>query len=101
MEAEIMKSLQKALLVAGICRLLTVAVHAQDIDSIAPVVVKTVPEAGSKAVAPGTVEIRGTFRKPMADQFWSWGAVWKDSNPALVGRAPSRDADKTVELKAQ
>jgi hypothetical protein len=47
-----MKSLQKALLVAGFCLLFTVAVHAQDVDSIAPVVVKTVPEAGSKDVSP-------------------------------------------------
>jgi len=72
-----MKSLQKALLVAGFCRLFTVAVHAQDIDSSAAVVVKTVPEAGTKDVSPGTVEIRVTFSKPMADQSWSWVTVWR------------------------
>jgi len=97
-----MKSLQKALLVAGFCRLLTMAVHAQqDIDSIAPVVVKTVPEAGSKDVSPGTVEIRVTFSKPMADQSWSWATVWKDSTPETVGK-PRYEADqKTCVLKVK
>jgi hypothetical protein len=96
-----MKSLQKALLVASFCRLFTVAVHAQDIDSIAPVVVKTVPEAGSKDVSPGTVEIRVTFSKPMMDQSWSWATVWKDSNPEIVGK-PRYEADqKTCVLKVK
>ena len=96
-----MKSLQKALLVAGFCWLFTVAIHAQDIDPIAPVVVKTVPEAGSKDVSSGTVEIRVTFSKPMADQSWSWVAVWKDSNPEIVGK-PRYEADqKTCVLKVK
>jgi len=96
-----MKSLPKALLFAGLCRLLTVAVHAQDIDSIAPVVVKTVPEAGSKDVSPGTVEIRVTFSKPMADQSWSWTTAWKDSTPEVVG-TPHYEADKkTCVLKVK
>ena len=96
-----MKSLQKALLVAGFCLLLTVAVHAQEIDSTAPVVVKTVPEVGSKDVSPGTVEIRVTFSKPMADQSWSWATVWKDSNPEIVGQ-PRYEADqKTCVLKVK
>jgi len=96
-----MKSLPKALLVASLCRLLTVAIHAQDIDSIAPVVIKTVPEAGSKNVSPGTVEIRVTFSKPMADQSWSWTTVWKDSTPEIVGK-PHYEADKkTCVLKVK
>ena len=41
--------------------------RAQDIDSIAPVVVKTVPEAGLKDVAPGEAEIKVTFSKEMTD----------------------------------
>jgi hypothetical protein len=94
-----MKSLQKALLVASFCRLFTVAVHAQDIDSIAPVVVKTVPEAGSKDVSPGTVEIRVTFSKPMMDQSWSWATVWKDSNPEIVGK-PRYEADQSNPFEA-
>jgi len=96
-----MKSLQKALFAAGICLLFALAVHAQDIDSMAPVVVKTVPEAGSKDVAPGTVEIRIAFSKPMADQSWSWVAVWKDSSPEIVGK-PRYEADqKTCVLRVK
>lgn len=96
-----MKALQKALLVAGFCQLFTVAVHAQDVDSIAPVVVKTVPEAGSKDVAPGESEIRITFSKPMADQSWSWSSAWKDSAPESIGK-PKYDADqKTCVLKVK
>ena len=96
-----MKILQKALIVAGLCQLFTVAVHAQDIDSVAPVVVKTVPEAGSKDVSPGVVEIRITFSKPMTDQSWSWSTAWKDSAPESVGK-PKYDADqKTCVMKVK
>ena len=35
---------------------------------MAPVVVKTVPEAGSKDMAPGEVEIKVKFSKEMMDQ---------------------------------
>jgi len=96
-----MKSLQKALLLAGFCRLFTVAVHAQDVDSIAPVVVKTVPEAGSEDVSPGTVEIRITFSKPMADQSWSWVRVWKDSTPEIVGKPRYKADQKPCMLKVK
>jgi len=96
-----MKAIQKALIVAGLCQLFTVAVRAQDIDTIAPVVVKTVPEGGSKDVPPGVVEIRVTFSKPMADQSWSWSTAWKDSAPESVGK-PRYEADqKTCVLKVK
>ena len=93
----------KALVVASCYQLLSVAVQAQgyDIDSVAPVVVKAVPEAGSKDVAPGIVEIRVTFSKPMADQSWSWSSAWKDSVPESVGKS-SYDAErKTCVLKVK
>jgi RNA polymerase sigma-70 factor (ECF subfamily) len=96
-----MNTLQKALVIAGFCQLFTVALHAQDIDSTPPVVVKAVPEAGSKEVAPGVVEIRVTFSKPMTDQSWSWSSAWKDSVPETVGK-PRYDADqKTCVLKVK
>ena len=47
-----------------------------DIDNFAPVVVKTVPEAGSKDVVPGEMEIKITFSKEMADGSWSWSTAW-------------------------
>jgi hypothetical protein len=96
-----MKTLQRALIVAGFCQLFIAATHAQDIDSIAPVVVKTVPEAGSRDVTPGVMEIRVTFSKPMADQSWSWSSAWKDSVPESVGK-PKYEADqKTCVLKVK
>jgi len=72
-----------------------------DIDDFAPVVVKTVPEAGSKDVAPGEVEIRVTFSKEMADQSWSWSTAWENSGPEFVGK-PHYDADhKTCVVKVK
>jgi RNA polymerase sigma-70 factor (ECF subfamily) len=96
-----MNTLQKALIVAGFCQLLTAPLYAQDIDSTPPVVVKAEPEAGSKEVVPGVVEIRVTFSKPMTDQSWSWSSAWKDSVPETVGK-PRYEADqKTCVLKVK
>lgn len=96
-----MKKLGSALIVAGLCQFGLAVVHAQEVDSAPPVVVKAVPEAGSKEVAPGVVEIRVTFSKPMTDQSWSWSTAWKDSTPEIIGK-PKYDADKkTCVLKAK
>jgi len=65
---------------------------AQDIDNFAPVVVKTVPEAGSKDVPAGEFEVRITFSKDMADQSWSWSTAWQNSGPDFIGK-PHYDAD--------
>jgi len=96
-----MNTPQKALLIAGFCQLFTVALHAQDIDSTPPVVVKAVPEAGSKEVAPGVVEIRITFSKPMTDQSWSWSSAWKESEPETVGKPRFEPDQKTCVLKVK
>jgi len=75
--------------------------QAQDIDSIAPVVVKTVPEAGSKDVPPGEYEVKITFSKGMADNSWSWVTAWQDSDPKSLGD-PHYDADhKTCIMKVK
>ena len=75
--------------------------HAQDVDSIAPVVVKTVPEAGTKNVAPGEMEIKVTFSKEMTDQSWSWSTAWQNSTPEGIGK-PHYEADhKTCVLKVK
>ena len=72
-----------------------------DIDSLAPVVVKTVPEAGNKDVAPGEVEIKVTFSKEMVDNSWSWSTAWKDSSPESIGK-PRFEADhKTCVIKVK
>ncbi len=72
-----------------------------DIDNFAPVVVKTVPEAGSKDVAPGEFEVKITFSKEMADQSWSWATAWENSGPDFIGK-PHYDADhKTCVVKVK
>ena len=53
-----MKTLRTLLIVAGFCQLFTTAAQAQTVDTMPPVVVKAVPEAGSKEIAAGVVEIR-------------------------------------------
>jgi hypothetical protein len=74
---------------------------APDLDSVAPVVVKTVPEAGSKEVAPGEVEIKVVFSKEMMDKSWSPSTAWKDSTPQTVGE-PKYEADhKTWVMKVK
>ncbi len=75
--------------------------QAQSIETMAPVVVKTFPVAGSDNVAPGVVEIKVTFSKPMTDNSWSWSSAWKDSTPEGIGK-PHYEADhKTCVLKVK
>ena len=72
-----------------------------DIDSLAPVVIKTVPEAGSKDVAPGEAEIKVVFSKEMLDQSWSPVDAWNNSSPKIIGK-PKYDADhRTWTLKVK
>ncbi len=71
------------------------------IDTMPPVVVKTVPEAGSTEVAPGVVEIKVVFSKKMTDRSWSWSSAWEKSDAEVVGK-PKYDADgKTCILKVK
>ena len=100
-KAEHMKTLPRALLVAGFCQFFPALVPAQDIDSTPPVVVKAVPEAGSKEVSPGVVEIRVTFSKPMTDQSWSWSSAWKESVLQSVEKPRYETDHKTCVLKVK
>ncbi len=85
------KSLLTIIVLGALCAI----GHAQDIDSIAPVVVKTVPEAGTKNVPPGEYIVHVTFSKEMTDQSWSWSSAWKDSAPEIIGK-PNYSADHRV-----
>lgn len=49
------------------------------LESAPPVVVKTVPVAGSANVDPGLTEIRVTYSKPMQDRSWSW-CTWREES---------------------
>lgn len=50
----------------------TAAADDFSVDKAPPVVVKTVPAAGTADVDPKTKELRVTFSKEMTDKSWSW-----------------------------
>jgi len=58
-----------------------------------PVVVRTVPQAGSTDVDPKTAEIKVTFSKDMEDGSWSWSQLSEETFPKMIGK-PSYLKDK-------
>ena len=56
------------------------------LESVPPVVVKTVPEAGAGEVDPKLTEIKVTFSKDMLDDSWSWSSVSKATYPSVDGK---------------
>ena len=75
-------------LVALVSGLAGTAVLAGDVtlESVPPVVVKTVPEAGAAEVDPKLTEIKVTFSKDMQDGTWSWATLSKESFPTVDGK---------------
>ena len=71
------------------------------VETTAPVVIKTVPEAGVKDVAAGVVEIKVTFSKEMADGSWSWSDAWNNSSPEVVAKPHYGPDGKTCLLKVK
>jgi RNA polymerase sigma-70 factor (ECF subfamily) len=63
------------------------------LESVPPVVVKTIPEAGTGDVDPKLTEIKVTFSKDMQDGTWSWAMISEASFPKLDGK-PKYLADK-------
>ncbi len=63
------------------------------LESVPPVVVKTVPEAGSAEADWNLAEIKVTFSKDMQDGSWSWSTLSQESFPMLNGK-PKYLADK-------
>jgi len=63
------------------------------LESVPPVVVKTVPEAGAAGVDPTLTEIKVTFSKDMKAGAWSWVTLSKKSFPKVDGE-PKYLADK-------
>ena len=86
------KTLLTTLIIGAACQLAPQFCRAQDIAAFAPVVVKTIPEAGAKDVPPGEMEVKITFSKEMADQSWSWSSAWQNSDPKSLGK-PHYEAD--------
>jgi hypothetical protein len=56
------------------------------LESVPPVVVKTVPEAGAGEVDPKLTEIKVTFSKDMQDASWSWSTLSQESFPERAAR---------------
>jgi RNA polymerase sigma-70 factor (ECF subfamily) len=89
------------ILLGTLCSFTTTTSRAQDLDSMPPVVVKTIPEAGATNVAPGVMEVKVTFSKEMRDRAWSWSSAWQGSEPEVVEK-PRYDADgKTCVMKVR
>lgn len=66
------------------------------VKSMAPSVVKTVPEAGVTTVdAATTTQIMVAFSKEMTDGSWSWSQISKDSFPEIVGKSKYLEDKKT------
>jgi Bacterial Ig-like domain len=73
----------------------------QTIDSLPPVVVKTIPASGTKEIPAGVTEISITFSKDMADRSWSFCEPWSGANPEVVA-GPNYQSDKrTVVVKVK
>jgi RNA polymerase sigma-70 factor (ECF subfamily) len=81
--------------VALVGGLIGAAARADDVtlESVPPVVSKTVPEAGTTEVDPKLTEIKVTFSKVMQDGTWSWVTYSKESFPMMGGK-PKYLADK-------
>ena len=100
-----MKILKSFGLFAIVLTSFTFAAQAQTppptVESVAPVVTKTTPQAGDTNVAPGITEIKVTFSKDMTDNLWSWSSAWQNSTPESIGK-PKYEADRrTCVLKVK
>ena len=87
--------LVSVILVTLVVGFIGAAARADDVtlESVPPVVVKTVPEAGAGDVDPKLTEIKVTFSKVMQDGIWSWAMLSKESFPQMDGK-PKYLADK-------
>ena len=68
------------------------------VETAPPVVVKTVPEAGSAEVDASTTEIKVTFSKAMMDGTWSWTTASPDTFPETAGKPKYLDDGKTCTI---
>jgi len=68
------------------------------VESMPPVVVKTVPQAGDVRVDPATAAIEVTFSKPMLDGNWSWVQISEETFPPVTGKVHYEEDQRTCVL---
>jgi hypothetical protein len=68
------------------------------LESVPPVVVKTVPEAGASDVDAALTEIKVTYSKAMMDGSWSWSTASKESFPTMNGQPKYLEDKRTCVL---
>ena len=88
-------------LIALVVSLTVLAVSNADeitLESVPPVVVKSVPAAGTADIDPKTTEIKVTFSKSMKDGTWSWSTLSKESFPEVDGKPKYLDDERTCVL---
>ena len=92
-----------ALLVAAMTSLPTGPMHAEQLSlrSAPPVVVRTVPVAGTTDVDPALTEIRVTFSKPMEDGSWSWSTWGEENFPEMIGKPRYLPDGRTCVLRVK
>ena len=71
------------------------------LESAPPVVVQTLPVAGTTAVDPALTEIRVTFSKAMQDGSWSWSTWGEENFPELVGQPHYLPDGRTCVIKVK
>jgi len=68
------------------------------VATMPPVVVKTIPEAGTMDVDPALAEIRATFSKPMITENFSWVQTVKDAFPSTTAKPRFEQDQRTCVL---
>ncbi len=93
-----MRMMMSVLIVGGALHFGMARAQEITLESAPPVVVKTVPEAGSGEVDPKTNEVRVTFSKAMQDKSWSWSTASKESYPETAGDPKYAEDQRTCVL---
>jgi RNA polymerase sigma factor (sigma-70 family) len=68
------------------------------LETVRPVVVKTVPEAGTGGLVAKLGEIKVTFSKDMLDGSWSWATFGEENFPKVNGKPKYLDDKRTAVL---
>ena len=68
------------------------------LESVPPVVVKTVPQAGANDVDPKLKEIKVTFSKDMLNGSWSWVTHSRETLPKIDGQPKYLEDKRTCVL---